>query len=89
MSWGAVLGSRVDTQGRVGIAYSLWHLAWALTVIVGPVAGAPLAQATPDSPYVVLAALFLVTSAALRHRRRSGSPPALVKERQLGLAFAA
>ena len=77
MSWvpaGAVLSSAVDAHGlNQSIAYSLWNMAWALGVIVGSAAGAPLAQATADAvPYVVLAALFLATLTAVARHSAAG-----------------
>jgi MFS family permease len=73
MSWvpaSALLSAGADDQGlHQGLAYALWNFAWAIGLVLGSAAGAPLAQATDDSvPYGLLAALCLATLVVIRRR---------------------
>jgi hypothetical protein len=57
-----------DRRGlHQGLAFGLGNLAWAGGQALAAAAGGALAEATVDAvPFVLLAALFVVTAAALR-----------------------
>jgi MFS family permease len=67
----ALVSTRADARGLdQGMAFALWNFAWAGGLTAGAALGARLAAATTDAvPYVSLAALGLVTLAAVARRR--------------------